>query len=74
MIADMLSDKNHNPVVNELFVRGIKLITSLAFITQSCFAVSQNITLNIFHCFIKKVPEKWELQQIAFNQSLDIEF
>ena len=74
MIADMLSDKNHNPVVNELFVRGIKLITSLAFITQSYFAVSQNITLNIFHCFIKKVPEKWELQQIAFSQSLDIEF
>ena len=33
MIADMLSNKNRNPVVTELFIRGRKLNISLAFIT-----------------------------------------
>ena len=35
MIADMLSNKNPNPVVTKLFIRGIKLKISLVFITQS---------------------------------------
>ena len=39
MIADMLSNKNLNPIVTELFNRGTKLKTSLVFITQSYFAV-----------------------------------
>ena len=34
MIADMLSNKKLNPVVNELFIRGRKLNISLVFITQ----------------------------------------
>ena len=33
MIADMLSNKNRNPVVTELFIRGRKLNISLVFIT-----------------------------------------
>ena len=32
MIADMLSNKNCNPVVTELFIRGRKLNISLVFI------------------------------------------
>ena len=39
MIADMLGNKKPNPVVTELFIRGRKLNISLAFITQSYFAV-----------------------------------
>ena len=39
MIADMLRNKKRNPVVIELFIRGRKLNVSLAFITQSYFAV-----------------------------------
>ena len=46
MIADMLSNKKRNPVVIELFIRGRKLNVSLAFITQSYFAVPKNIILN----------------------------
>ena len=34
MIADMLSNKKLNPVVNELFIRGRKLNISLVFVTQ----------------------------------------
>ena len=35
MIVDMINNKELNPVVAELFTRGIKLNISLAFITQS---------------------------------------
>ena len=39
MIADMLSNKNLNSVVTELFVRGRKLNISLVFIIQCNFSV-----------------------------------
>ena len=35
MITDMLSNKNLNPVVTELFIKGRKLNISIVFITQS---------------------------------------
>ena len=38
MITDMLSNKNLNPIVTELFIRGRKLNTFLVFIAQSYFA------------------------------------
>ena len=74
MIADMLSNKKLNPIVTELFIRGRKLNISLVFITQSYFAVPKNIRLNSTHYFIMKIPNKQELQQIAFNHSSDIDF
>ena len=45
MIADMLNNKKLNLIVTGLFTRGRKLNISV-FITQSCFAVLKNITLN----------------------------
>ena len=38
MIADMLSNKELNPMNTELFIRGRKLNFSLVFITQSYYA------------------------------------
>ena len=38
VIADMLSNKRLNPIVTELFLRGIKLNISLPFILQCYFA------------------------------------
>ena len=35
MTTDMLSNKNLNPIVTELFIKGRKLNISLVFITQS---------------------------------------
>ena len=32
MIADMLSNKKYNPIVNDLFIRGRKLSISLVFL------------------------------------------
>ena len=74
MISDMLSNKKLNPIVTELFIRGRKLNISLVFITQSYFAVPKNIRLNSTHYFVMKIPNKRELQQIAFNHSSDIDF
>ena len=74
MIADMLSNKKLNPIVTELFIRGRKLNISLVFITQSYFAVPKNIRLNSTHYFVMKIPNKRELQQIAFNHSSDTDF
>ena len=54
MIADMLSNKKLYSIVTELCIRGRKLNNSLAFITQSYFAVPKNIRLNSTHYFIKK--------------------
>ena len=74
MIVDMLIRKKLNPIITKLFIRGRKLYISLVFITQSYFAVPKNIRLNSTHYFVMKIPNKRELQQIAFNHSSDIDF
>ena len=66
--ADMVSNKKLNPIVTELFIRGRKRNISLAFSKQSYFAVPKNIRLNSTHYFVMKIPNKREVQQIAFNQ------
>ena len=74
MIADMLSNKKLNPLVTELFIRGRKFNVSLFFITKffiTYFAVPRYIRLNSTHCFVVKIPNKREIQQIAFNDSSD---
>ena len=52
----MLSSKTLNPIVTELFIRGRKLDISLVFITESYFTVPNNITLNLTHYFVMKIP------------------
>ena len=69
-----MQKKNLNPVVTEQFIRWRKLSISLAFITESYFAIPKNIRLNPTHYFAMKVPNKNELQQIAFNNSSDTDF
>ena len=70
----MLSNKKLNSIVTELFIRGRKLNISLVFITQSCFKVPKDVRLNNTHFSILKIPNKREIQQIAYNHSLDIDF
>ena len=74
MIADMLSNKKFISIVTELFIRGRRLNIFFVFITQSYFAMLKTIRLNSTHYFIMKIPNKRELQQIAFNHSSDIDF
>ena len=74
MIPDMINNEKLNPVVSELFIRGRKLNIFILFTIESYFSVSKNIRLNTTHYFIMKIPNKRELQQIAFNHSSDIDF
>ena len=66
--------KNLNPIVTELSIRERKLNISLALITQSYFTVPKNIRLNSADYFVVTIPNKKELQEIAFNRSSDIDF
>ena len=46
MIADIMSNKNIQAVVKELFIRCRKLNISLVFITQFYFSVPKDVRLN----------------------------
>ena len=74
MIADMINNNKLNPIVTELFIKGRKLNISIVFITHSYFKVPKDVRLNSTHFFIRKIPNKRELQQIALNHSSDIDF
>ena len=58
MIADMINNKNLNPILTKLFIRGRKRNISVAFIKQSYFRVPNNFRLNSTHFFILKTPKK----------------
>ena len=74
MIADIKSNKKLSLIVTELFLREKKLNITLVFISQSYFKVPKTIRLNATHCFIMKIPNKRELQEIASNRSYDTDF
>ena len=74
MIVDMINNKKLNPVVTELFIRGSKLNISIVFIMQSYFKVQKDVRLNSTHFFIRKNPDKKELQQIVLNHLSDVDF
>ena len=67
--GDMLNNKKLNPIVTETLVN-----IYLVFITKYYFLVPKNIRINSTHYFVMKIKKKRELQQIAYNHSLDIGF
>ena len=58
MIADMEANKL-KPLVPQLFMRGRKLNISLAFISQSYFAVPKNVRLNVTHFIMKRIQKRY---------------
>ena len=74
MIADVMTNKNLQAIVKELFIKYRKLNISLAFITQPCFSVSKEVRLNSTHYLIMKIHKKRELQNIATNHSADNDY
>ena len=74
MIADIMTNKNFQAIIKELFIRCRKLDISLVFITQSYSSVPKEVRLNSTHYLIMKIHKKRELQQIATNHSADIEY
>ena len=74
MIADIMSSKNFKAIIKELFIRCRKLNISIVFITQSYFRTPKDARLNSTHYVIMKIQSKKELQNIAQENSEDIDF
>ena len=68
----MLSNKNLNPIVTEIFIRCRRLNITLALIAQSYFAVQKHLGLTSSRYFIMKIPRKQKLQETAFSRSSEI--
>ena len=43
-------------------------------IVTELFIKCSKLNISLTHCFIKKIPNKRELEQIALNHSSDIDF
>ena len=74
MIADIMSSKKFKAIVKKLFVRCRKLNISIVSITQSYFRMPKDARLNSTHYVIMKIQSRKELQNIAQENSGDIDF
>ena len=74
MIADIMTNKTFQSINKELFIRCRKLNISIVFITQSYFRAPKDARLNSTHYLIIKIQSKKELQNIAQDNSGDIDF
>ena len=74
MIADIMSNKKFQTIIEQLFIRCRRLNVSLVFITQSYFSVPKDVRLNSTHYLIMKINNKRELQNISLNHSSDIDY
>ena len=67
MIAYIMTNKNCQDIIKELFIRCRKLNISLVFITRSYFSVPKEVRINCTN-------DLRELKNIAINDSADIEY
>ena len=74
MIADIMTNKKCQSIIKELFIRYRKPNISLVFITQSYFSVPKDVRLNSTHYLIMKINNRKKLQNIAINNSADIDY
>ena len=74
IISHVMSNKKAQQVLKELFIRCRKLNISLSFLTQYYFSVPKDVRLNCTHYIIFKLKNKRELQNIAINNSADINY
>ena len=74
MIVDIMTNRRFQAIIKELFIRCRKLNISLVFITQSYFCVSKDVRLNSTHYMTVNINNRKELQNIAINHSVDIDY
>ena len=74
MIADIMTNRGFQAAIKELFIRCRKLNISFVFITQFYFSVPKDVRLNSTYYLIMKINNKRELQNIAINHSVDIDY
>ena len=72
MIADIMTNKKFQQILEELFTRSRKINISLVFISKSYFFVPKNVRLNCMHYYIMKISNQIELSNIAQNHTSDI--
>ena len=58
LIADIMTKKKFQTIINELFIRWRKLNISLVFITQFYFYVLKDVRLNSTRYLIMKIKSK----------------
>ena len=74
VIADIMTNIRFQGINKELFIRCRKLNISLIFIIQPYFSVMKEARLNSTHYLMMKIYKKRWLQQIAINDSADIDY
>ena len=74
MIANIMTNKEFQSIIKELFIRCRKSNISLVFITHSYFSVPQEVRLNSTRYLIMKIHKKRELQNIVINHKEDIDY
>ena len=74
MIADIMTNKKFQAIINELSIRCRKLNISLIFITRSYISVPKDVRPNSTHYLIMKINSRKELQNTAINHSADIDY
>ena len=74
MIADIMPNKKFQSLINELFIRCRKLNISIVFNTQFYFKTPKDARLNSAHNVLMKIQSRRELQNIAHDNSGDIDF
>ena len=74
MISNIMTNKKFQVIIKELFISCREVNISLVFITQSYFTVRKDVRLNSTHYLIMKISNKRELQNIAINHSVDIDY
>ena len=74
MISHVMSDKKTQQILKDLFIRCRKLNILLYFLTKSYFSVPKDVRLNRPHYILFKLNSKKELQNIAINHSVDIDY
>ena len=72
---DMIAgSKKFKAIIKELFIRCRKLNISIVFITQSYFRTPKDARLNSTHYVVMKIQSRKKLQNIAQENSGDIDF
>ena len=74
MVADIMTNKQFQAIIKELFIRCRKLNISLVFITQSYFYVPKDVRVNLTHYLIMKINNRIELKNIATDNSADVDY
>ena len=74
IIADIMTNKRFESIIKELFIRCRKLNISIVVITRSYFRTPRDARLNSTHYLLMKIQSKKELQNIAQDNSGDIDF